>query len=152
MNIDRSLISIPVRTPYVVEELLARKGATGGLEEIHEQVVLTGSQLNRSSSVGGLASAAVNLDRTVDQRIGCVLLSPSGPGAAQDGFRPCGHLPWGERFRHVVISTHFQSEDPIELGIACRHHHDRSIGMGHAKLSTHFKSVHAWQTRIDQTQ
>src|SRR5205823_8089146 len=120
--VDRPGAGSRLVTPYRREQHVAGVDASRVTQEVGQQVKLGRRQLDRLSVDGNGSSLRVEDDRTDTDDASS---GSGGLAAAQHGLEPRDQLARAERLGEVVVRTHLQAEDPLDLVVARGDEEDR---------------------------
>src|SRR5450631_676240 len=115
VDVNEVLFPDPVRPPDPLDELAAGEGELGSLGQGLEQVELGTGQLDRGLPY--LDLPGLRIQPQVANR--AHLRVPAGacghPRSSKQAADAGDELPWRERFGHVVVCTHGQADEGVDL-------------------------------------
>ena len=150
MDVDRSLVAVPVGAPDAVEQLLAAEREAAVLGEELQQVELARRQRNDTAGDSSLAKSGVDIDVADGDDV--VVRTPDAIGPAQDRLDPGNDLPGRERLGDVVVGAQLEAEHAIDLAVAGGEHEHGDVGR-RPKLAAHVEAVEtAGETDIQDHQ
>jgi hypothetical protein len=150
VHVDGALLDVVVAAPHVVEQLRARVDAVGVRHEEMQQPVLGGADVHRLVAGVHAVRGAVQAQPAHRHRAVGVVVAR----AAQHGLDARQQLARRERLDHVVVGTQLQSEDPVDLAVACGEHDDRYVAgeVVAAPAAGQVQAAHARQHPVEQDQ
>ena len=131
--------------PGLHKDLVAGEGAAGLGEEEGKDLILVGSEVERLSK-------AVNRHRRFIMAekcggfVGCLVRAGTA-GAPKNGPDARDYCARGERLGDVVVSSKFESEDLVDLGVASGEEEDGHLGK-FAHLATDIEAENVGQTDV----
>lgn len=144
VGIDGAGIGEGFIAPDGVEDLIAGEGAIGILEEVDEEVVLGGGELDLLAAAGD--DAAVDVDFGIGELEDLGLF---GGGAAQEGANAGEELAAAEGFDDIVVGADFEEEDFVDLVADGGEDEDGGADVGAAELFADFGTGHAGEAEVD---
>ncbi len=138
VDVDGALVAYPVRAPHPVQKLSATQCQASIPCEECEQVELARSQHNRLTVNSGFSPGEVDLAASNFEHRRQVLSWRLG--APEYGLDAGDEFAGREWLRHVVIRTHLQTQDAVDLSIPRRQHDDRDVA-NRPELPAHVESV-----------
>src|SRR6266404_3163461 len=148
VDVDGACLDIDVMTPYLVEQLLARKDAAGMLHEEAQQAELRRPEMDRSALTGYAMGYEIHGKIGEAQH----LLGARRLGAAHHGAQSRDQLGWAERLDDVVVGAAVETAHAVALFAARRQHDDgyRARGGSATDLPAHLDAGDERQHPVKQ--
>ena len=133
--------------------MIAIEHTLRSLDQCNQQIVFAGAQRHRNTVIAKQrAGAGVQTPAVEMVTLGFLLrvfLRHCILAAAQDGFDPSDQLAAAEGLREVIVGSHFQADDTVDLLALRGQHDDRDVRLG-AKCPAKRKPVLARQHEIEE--
>lgn len=152
VDINDTVDTEMVPAPYFFEELVSGEDAIGTARKRGEKIEFESAQLYRITIC--MDNVCSHIDREPGEPKNLVAFpTPAARGftrtPAKDGFDPSDKLSGAEGLDDIVVSTHAQTYNAIDLLVASCEHDDRGIG-AFAKRSEDLEAVDVRQADIEQ--
>ena len=125
------LVADPGLIPHGIDELAAGEDQRGSSREGLQDVKLGTCQRHLPTVKVDLASGQVDTQRAENSRRRFLRALPTGGGgsvAAHHRVDPGQQLAGAERLGNVVVRPHRQSDELVDLFVACGGHDDAAVG------------------------
>ena len=152
MHIHRAGVTVKLKAPYFVQQLVAGKDAVGVGSKVVDQLQLFGRRVNLHAVDFQFIVGNVDLQLVIgDHFLAFLGVAIFALGAAQHGFHPGHHLFGVKGLDYIVVGAQLQSQHLVK-GLALGGEHDDGGGRGLADLSAHLPAVHLGQHNVQQYQ